>query len=185
MSFEFHSTEIEGVKEVIPEVYEDDRGYFVETYVGEEFREAGIQKEFPLEYYSKSRQNVLRGLHFQRPPHAQAKVVSCPVGEVYDLVVDLRPDSSSFGESTSLRLSEEKKNAVFLPRGCAHGFYTLRDNSFVFYQVDNQYAPEAESGIVWNDPDLDLDWPLRDDTPIVSDKDARLPQFADVKGVFS
>lgn len=175
MPFEFERTDIPDVILVKPEVFEDERGYFLETYDKKFFENAGVSAEFVLEFYSRSMQNVLRGLHQQATPHQQAKLVRCFSGEIFDVAVDIRPDSSTYGEYVSYFLSEENKYALFIPRGFLHGFVTLSESALVHYKVDNEYAPEHECGVIWDDSDLGIEWPI--DDPIISEKDQEWPRL--------
>lgn len=173
MPFEFRETDIADVVHVRPEVFEDDRGFLLESYDRKPFREHGIDEEFVLELYSQSRQDVVRGLHFQRPPHAQAKLVQCVQGRVYDVAVDLRDGSATFGEHVAVQLSGERKDMLYIPAGFAHGFAVLSEIADILYRLSDRHAPEAEDGVRWDDPALDIDWPVPD--PIVSEKDDQLP----------
>jgi dTDP-4-dehydrorhamnose 3,5-epimerase len=169
MPFEFERLEIPDVILIKPRVFEDERGYFMETYRKDEFEKAGIKGEFIQDNHSQSTYGVLRGLHFQREPYAQAKVVRCVRGEIYDVAVDLRKDSPTFGSYVNVTLSEDNKHQLFVPRYCAHGFLVMSDVAEVIYKVDNVYAPEYEGGLIWNDPDVNIPWPVKD--PILSPKD--------------
>lgn len=173
MPFEFKRLEIPEVILIKPKVFEDDRGFFMETYKKEEFESAGIKGEFVQDNHSKSKYGVLRGLHFQKEPYTQAKIVRCVRGEIYDVAVDLRRNSNTFGKYVSVNLSEDNKYQLYIPRYCAHGFLVLSDAAEVIYKVDNIYTPEYEAGIIWNDPDVAIPWPS--DNPILSEKDQQLP----------
>ncbi|UWG50165.1 dTDP-4-dehydrorhamnose 3,5-epimerase or related enzyme [Halalkaliarchaeum sp. AArc-CO] len=173
MPFEFSDTELRGLKAIKPEVFEDDRGLFMETYKREAFEEAGIDVGFIQDNFSKSTSNVLRGLHYQTGDAAQAKIVQCTAGKIFDVVVDLKKASPTFGEYTSTILSEENKLMLYVPREYAHGFLTLSDTAKVRYKVDNDYRPNREGGIIWDDPTLAIDWPS--DDPILSEKDRNWP----------
>jgi dTDP-4-dehydrorhamnose 3,5-epimerase len=144
----------------------------METYKKEDFEKAGIKGEFIQDNHSKSEYGVLRGLHFQREPYAQAKIVRCVKGEIYDVAVDLRKNSPTFGRYVSVELSEENKFMVYVPKGFAHGFLVLSENAEVIYKVDNVYAPGYETGLIWNDEDIGIKWPV--DNPIISQKDRNL-----------
>ena len=169
MSFEFKKLEIRDVILIKPNIFEDERGFFMETYKKEEFEKAGITGEFVQDNHSRSKRGVLRGLHFQREPYAQAKIVRCIKGEIYDVAVDLRRGSPTFGKYVGVILSEENKHQVYIPRGFAHGFLVLSEVAEVIYKVDNLYAPKYEGGLVWNDPDINVKWP--NDNPVLSEKD--------------
>ncbi|MBA7553487.1 dTDP-4-dehydrorhamnose 3,5-epimerase [subsurface metagenome] len=144
----------------------------METYKKEEFEKAGIIGEFIQDNHSKSKYGVLRGLHFQKEPYAQAKIVRCIRGEIYDVAVDLRKNSPKFGKYVGVNLSEENKYQLYIPKGLAHGFLVLSEVADVIYKVDNVYAPEYEAGIIWNDADINVEWPIK--KPIVSQKDRNL-----------
>jgi dTDP-4-dehydrorhamnose 3,5-epimerase len=167
-------TRIEGLLEIIPQVYHDSRGWFLEFYKEAPFRERGINYTFSQDNVSHSKKSVIRGLHFQREPWQQAKLVSVLKGKVMDVVVDLRKGSATFGESYSCILDDERHNLLMVPDGFAHGFAALEDSLFL-YKSSGPYNREAESGILWNDPDLNIQWPF--DNPILSEKDLKLPTF--------
>lgn len=155
-----------------PQVFKDDRGFFLETYSKKKFEEAGIAVDFVQDNHSMSAQKgVLRGLHFQKTPFSQAKLVKVTKGKVYDVIVDLRKDSPTFGRWQGFELSAENFLMLFVPRGFAHGFVTLEDNTEFQYKCDNFYASEYDSGIIWNDPDLAIDWPVSE--PVLSEKDQK------------
>ena len=175
MPFEFKKLEIPDVILIKPKVFEDERGFFMETYKKGEFEKVGIAGEFVQDNHSKSKYGVLRGLHFQKQPYAQAKIVRCVRGEIYDVAVDLRKDSPTFGKYVGVNLSEYNKYQLYIPGGCAHGFLVLSDAAEVFYKVDNVYAPEYEGGLIWSDPDVNANWP--NDNPILSPKDQQLPRL--------
>lgn len=173
MPFEFVQTNIEGVVVIKPDVFSDNRGFLLETYEKGRFRDAGINTEFVLEFYSKSTQGVLRGLHQQKKPYRQAKLVRCFEGEIFDVAIDVRPESDTYGEYVSTVLSAENKWSIYIPRGFLHGFLTLSDGAVVHYKVDNEYAPDYERGVVWDDPKIGINWP--EEEPIVSQKDKDWP----------
>lgn len=169
--FTFHKTRIDGVIIVEPTVFGDERGYFMETYHEQEFAEGGITARFVQDNQSSSVKGVLRGLHFQRT-YPQAKLLRVISGEVFDVAVDIRPESSSYGKWVGVRLSAENKRQFFLPRGMAHGFLVLSDTAEFTYKCDEFYHPEDESGLIWNDPAIGIEWPLEPgQTPILSEKD--------------
>ena len=170
MPFEFKRLEIPEVILILPKVFIDERGFFMETYQKEEFIKAGITSEFVQQNQSKSVKGVLRGLHYQREPYAQAKLVRCIKGEVFDVAVDIRKGSQSYGKYVSAILSEENKNMLYIPRGFAHGFEVLSDKAEIIYSVDNVYSKESESGIKWNNQKIGIKWPIK--KPIVSFKDS-------------
>ncbi len=173
MPFEFKRLEIPDVVLIKPLVFEDERGFFMETYKKSDFEKAGIKGDFIQDNHSKSKYGVLRGLHFQREPYAQAKIVRAVRGVIYDVAVDLRRNSPTFGKWVGVILSEYNKWQLYIPRGFAHGFLVLSDVAEVVYKVDNVYAPDYEGGIIWNDPGISIDWPV--DDPIVSEKDRKWP----------
>jgi dTDP-4-dehydrorhamnose 3,5-epimerase len=172
MPFEFQRTKIPGVVLIKPRVFEDDRGFFMETYKQSDFKEAGIDVSFVQMNHSKSTKGVIRGLHFQKEPYAQSKLVRCIKGKIFDVAVDVRKDSEYFGKYVSAELSEENKQLLFIPKGFAHGFQVLSEEAEIEYLVDNEYAPEYENGIIWNDENINVEWPI--DNLIVSKKDERL-----------
>lgn len=171
---QFLKTKLAGVIEIIPRIFEDDRGYFYETYNIEKFRENGIPVDFLQDNQSFSTKGVVRGLHFQRAPFGQGKLVRVIQGAVLDVVVDIRPDSPTYGQYDSFLLTAENKKMVYLPEGFAHGFSTLEDAIFS-YKCTNVYDKASEGGILYNDPDLNIDWQVSD--PVVSDKDLELPSW--------
>jgi len=177
MPFTFNKLRLDDVVVAKPQVFHDNRGFLLESYDAEEFVEHGIEEKFPLEFYSKSKKGVIRGLHFQRPPHSQAKLVHCFIGEVFDVVVDVRPDSDTFGEYVTRTLSEENKEILYVPEGFAHGFATLSETAYVYYKASATYAPDHQGGIHWSDPDIGIEWPI--DQPIISDRDNELPYLKD------
>jgi len=179
MPFEFERLEIPDVILIKPKVFEDERGFFLETYKKTDFEAFGIKTEFIQDNHSKSVYGVLRGLHFQRSPYEQAKLVRCIKGKIFDVAVDIRKNSPTFGKYVSVILSEENKYELFIPRGFAHGFEVLSKEAEVIYKVDNVYMPEYEAGIVWNDPDLAINWPIKN--PILSEKDKKWPRLKEVK----
>ena len=178
MPFEFKRLEIPDVILIKPKVFEDERGFFMETYKKLDFEKAGIKGDFVQDNHSKSKYGVLRGLHFQKGPYAQAKIVRCIRGVIYDVAVDLRKNSPTFGEYVGVLLSEYNKYMLYTPRGFAHGFVVLSDVGEVVYKVDNIYAPDYEGGLIWNDPDVNIQWPIED--PIVSPKDQKWPTLKEL-----
>lgn len=173
MPFEFEPSSIGDVIVIKPTVFEDKRGYFLETYDEMAFEQAGLSTEYVLEFYSRSTKGVLRGLHQQAEPYQQAKIIRCFEGEIFDVAVDVRPHSETYGEYVTFWLSEENKRAIYVPRGFLHGFVTTSEEALVHYKVDNEYAPDHECGVHWADPEIDIDWPVSD--PILSEKDASWP----------
>lgn len=173
------TTEIEGVLIIEPEIYRDFRGSFCETYVHKEFGKKIARMSFVQDNESHSRRGVIRGLHYQKEPHAQAKLVRAICGRILDVAVDARRSSPTFGKWVAVELSDENRRQLLVPRGFAHGFSVLSDEAVVAYKCDNYYAPRHEGGIVWNDPDLAIDWGLGAETPVVAEKDAAMPRFRD------
>ncbi len=169
MAFEFKRLEIPEVILITPKVFIDERGFFMEIYQKEEFAKIGIAGEFVQQNHSKSVKGVLRGLHYQKEPYAQAKLVRCIKGEIFDVAVDIRKNSPTFGRYVSMALSEENKNMLYIPRGFAHGFEVISDEAEVIYSVDNIYSKESESGIIWNDYNIGIKWIIK--TPVLSEKD--------------
>lgn len=176
-------TEIPGLLIVKPAVFEDSRGYFFESYNLDKFAQAGISAKFVQDNESKSQKNVLRGLHFQKPPFAQGKLVRVMKGSVLDVAVDLRKGSPTYGKWASIVLSENNKFMYWIPEGMAHGFLTLEDHTVFFYKCTNLYSKESEGSILWNDPDLAIDWGSLD-SPILSEKDKISPLFRDFESPF-
>ena len=180
-NFTFIKTDIAGVIIVEPKVFGDHRGYFMETYQAENFAEGGITAKFVQDNQSKSKKGVLRGLHFQKN-FPQAKLVRVIKGEVFDVAVDLRKDSSTYGKWIGVVLSEENKRQFFVPKGFAHGFLVLSEEAEFCYKCDEYYHPEDEGGVLWNDPTIGIDWPLFDGLePLLSDKDKLHPLLKDIK----
>lgn len=179
MPFKFKDTKLKDVKIVIPQVFRDERGFFMETYGEKDFKENGIEADFIQDYHSKSGHGVLRGLHYQKGEHAQGKLVKCTQGTIMDVIADLRKDSETFGETLKVILSEHNKKMLWVPKGFSHGFYTLSETAEAQYKVDNDYAPNQEAGIAWNDPELNIDWPTED--PKLSDKDQEWPTLEEAK----
>lgn len=160
-----------------PKVFEDQRGYFFESYNKEEFLRLGIDQNFVQDNESKSMKGVLRGLHYQKPPFAQGKLVRVMRGSVLDVAVDLRKNSPTYGQWSSVELTQDNKWMYWVPPGFAHGFVTLEDNTVFFYKCTNVYNKASEGSIRWNDPDLNINWNI--DNPILSEKDQQAPLFKD------
>lgn len=177
----FKFERIEGLSGLIvlePEVFEDGRGLFMETYNYSDLSKVGIDDRFVQDNYSRSARGTLRGLHWQAAPMAQSKLVSCIRGEIFDVAVDIREGSPSFGMHTHIVLSEKNRKIFYIPKGFAHGFAVLSDEAEVTYKVDNYYSPAHEMGCIWNDPELKIDWPLQE--PLLSDKDRGLPLLKEI-----
>lgn len=182
--FKFNETQIEGVYIIETGVFGDNRGYFMETYNYNDFKEAGLHMNFVQDNQSKSKKGVLRGLHFQKE-HAQGKLVRVIKGEVFDVAVDLRKNSKTYGEWVGVILSEENKKQFYVPEGFAHGFLVLSDEAEFCYKCTDFYHPESEGGIMWNDPDIDIKWPTEKiENIILSDKDQKHPKFSECKVEF-
>lgn len=167
----FIQTEFPGLVVFEPKVFGDDRGYFFEAYNQQTFKEAGIFYNWVQDNQSSSTYGVIRGLHFQKGDHAQTKMVRCLKGTILDVVVDLRKDSPTFKKVYTLELSADKKNALLIPRGFAHGFSVLSDVAEVLYKCDNLYNKQSEGGLLYNDPELNIDWQIETGKEIVSPKD--------------
>lgn len=181
-NFTFTQTAVEGVVVVDTKSYGDERGSFMETYKREDFVRGGIGAEFVQDNQSSSTKGVLRGLHFQIA-HPQAKLVRVVEGEVFDVAVDLRPDSPTFGAWHGEVLSAENRRQLFVPRGMAHGFYVMSDTAVFCYKCDDVYHPNDEGGIAWNDSDIAIAWPIPDgEVPVLSDKDRKHPTLGEIRG---
>ncbi|MFC3190956.1 dTDP-4-dehydrorhamnose 3,5-epimerase [Pseudocitrobacter faecalis] len=171
-------TEIPDVLIFEPKVFGDERGFFFESFSKKTFDEAiGRKVEFVQDNHSRSCKGVLRGLHYQLNPHAQGKLVRCIIGEVFDVAVDLRMESETFGKWVGVNISAENKRQLWIPEGFAHGFFTLSDVAEFVYKTTNYYHPESERSIIWNDPKLNITWPTLDAEPIISAKDAVAEYF--------
>ena len=176
MAFTFEKTKIPGVVIIQPKVFGDNRGYFMETYKKDDYVAAGITKEFVQDNESSSTKGVLRGLHFQKN-HTQGKLVRVTHGEVYDVAVDVRPGSETYGQWVGVVLSSEKKNMFYIPEGFAHGFLVLSDTAEFVYKCTDVYDPTSEGGIPWNDPDINVEWPKLDVSYKTSEKDEKHESF--------
>jgi len=181
---EIIDTGFEGLKVIKPQVFGDSRGFFVETYNEKRYRDAGIDYRFVQDNMSSSSYGVVRGLHFQRPPFSQAKLVQVIEGRVLDVAVDLRSDSPTFGRWYSVELTGDNHWQFMIPRGFAHGFAVLSDTALFSYKCDNLYNPESEGGIRFDDPDLGIDWRINMDFAVTSDKDKEHPFFKDIDKIF-
>ena len=179
-NFNFNKTKLEGVYIIEPKVFGDDRGYFMETYNKEHFAEAGLNMTFVQDNESKSSKAVLRGLHFQRK-HSQGKLVRVTRGEVFDVAVDIRNGSKTYGQWEGVILSEENKKQLYIPKGFAHGFLVLSDEAVFNYKCTDFYAPEYDGGIMWNDPDINIKWPIDGVKNILlSEKDKKHPRLKEL-----
>lgn len=178
-------TAIEGLLIIDPTVFGDSRGYFFESYNKQRFNEAtGLDIDFVQDNQSKSCYGVLRGLHFQKPPYAQSKLVRCVRGRVLDVAVDIRKSSPTFGKYIAVELTEDNHRQLFIPHGFAHGFVVLSDEAIFQYKCDNFYHKESEGAIAWNDPEINIDWTIPFDDVMLSDKDKVNPLLKDAEWLF-
>tara|TARA_Y100000310_G_scaffold329947_1_gene400688 strand:- start:12287 stop:12844 length:558 start_codon:yes stop_codon:yes gene_type:complete len=177
----FNPTPLEGLIVIEPKIFGDSRGYFFESYHKKEFSEAGINSHFVQDNQSLSSKGVLRGLHFQKKPYAQGKLITVIKGEILDVVVDLRKSSKTYKDWFSIKLNDKNKKFLWIPEGFAHGFLTLKDNTIFNYKCTNYYHSESESGVVWDDYDLNINWEfdenLNKNDLIISEKDMALPSL--------
>jgi len=171
------TTALDGVRILEPKVFDDPRGYFMETHHADRYKEAGIDCEFVQDNLSYSVKNTLRGLHYQLP-RSQAKLVQVLTGEIYDVAVDIRSGSPTFGKWVGVYLSDKNHQQIFVPVGFAHGFCVMSETAHVLYKCSDFYSPPDEKGIIWSDPDIGIDWPSAG--PILSDKDGKYPLLADL-----
>ncbi len=181
-------TPLAGVLEIRPQVFEDERGDFFENYNEKKLESAGIPRIFPLEFQSTSKKGVLRGMHFQKNPFAQGKLVRVVCGKVLDVVVDIRKNSQTYGKWASFTLSAENKKMLWIPVGFAHGFLSLEDDTIMIYKLTNTYNNESESGLMWNDPDLKIYWQLEAlgiKEVTLSEKDKKYDSFKKIGDLFS
>lgn len=185
MLMEIIKTEIEGVVIIEPRIFRDARGYFFESFSEREFREKVADVHFVQDNESRSCYGVIRGLHFQKPPYTQAKLLRVVEGAVLDVAVDLRRGSSSFGKHVAVELTGENHRQLYIPRGFAHGFSVLSEDVVFQYKCDNYYAPQSEGAIAWDDPELGIDWRIPKEKAILSDKDSRHPELKDADIPFS
>jgi dTDP-4-dehydrorhamnose 3,5-epimerase len=181
----FKITNIEGLVIIEPEVFGDERGYFLESFNLKKFEETICPIKFIQDNESKSSKGVLRGLHFQKPPFHQAKLVRCVEGNVLDVAVDIRKGSPTYGKHIAVELSGENKKQLFVPRGFAHGFSVLSETAVFAYKVDNDYAPEYDAGIRWNDTNLNINWGLEENNILISGKDKTLPFLSEFETPFN
>lgn len=177
-------TKIEGLVIIEPKVFFDGRGYFFESFSQQRFNELVAPVTFVQDNESKSSYGVLRGLHFQKPPFAQSKLVRVVKGKVLDVAVDLRRNSPTFGQYEAVLLTEENKRQFFVPRGFAHGFAVLSEEAIFQYKCDNYYAPQSEDSVLWNDPAIGIDWQLPAESVLLSDKDKKSPLLSDLEPIF-
>lgn len=179
-----HKCDIEGVVIIEPRIFADDRGYFFEAFSEREFAEQVCDTHFVQDNEVRSSYGVVRGLHFQLPPHAQSKLVRVAKGHILDVAVDIRQGSPTFGRYVAVELSDENHRQLFVPRGFAHGYSVLSDEAVVEYKCDNYYAPESEGAIAWNDATLAIDWCLPSEKVILSEKDKHHPTLAECNKLF-
>jgi dTDP-4-dehydrorhamnose 3,5-epimerase len=179
---EITKTNIEGLLIIKPKIFGDERGYFFESFRLDILRELGIMQDFVQDNESMSGKGIVRGLHFQNPPFAQGKLVRVIKGKVLDVAVDIRKKSPTYGQWHSIILSEENKFIFWIPPGFAHGFHSMEENTLFQYKCTNYYNKEAEGSILWNDPDLNVDWEIKN--PLISDKDKNVPLFKDLQSKF-
>jgi dTDP-4-dehydrorhamnose 3,5-epimerase len=177
-------TTIEGVVIIEPKVFGDQRGYFFESFSQQKFDEAVRKVRFVQDNESYSRYGVLRGLHFQKGRYAQSKLVRVVKGKVLDVAVDIRRGSPTFGQWVAVELSDENKRQLFIPRGFAHGFSVLSEEAIFQYKCDNLYAPQQEGAVAWNDPEIGIDWGLKPEDIILSEKDSKHPLLKDAEELF-
>ena len=179
---EFKYFDIPGVVEILPRVFGDARGAFFESFSAEKMAAAGIVGNWVQDNQSRSDRGVVRGLHFQKPPFAQAKLVRVAAGRALDVIVDIRRDSPTYGQHVSVVLDAERFNMLYVPEGFAHGFTALEDGTLFLYKCTNYYAPQSEGGLLWNDPALGIEWGVQN--PTISAKDQVLPTLADFESPF-
>ena len=184
IAMEVIKTEIEGVVIIEPRIFKDDRGYFYESFSQREFEEKVCRTTFVQDNQSKSSYGVLRGLHFQKPPYCQSKLVRCIKGAVLDVAVDIRKGSLTFGKYVAVELTEDNHRQFFVPRGFAHGFAVLSDEAVFQYKCDNFYNKESEGSVAWNDPQLAIDWRIPADKVLLSDKDRLSKNIANADYLF-
>jgi dTDP-4-dehydrorhamnose 3,5-epimerase len=182
MPFIFQRLDIPEIILIEPRRFEDTRGFFMETYKYSDFLRNGIQEHFVQDNYSRSVRDVLRGLHYQRNPHAQGKLIQCIKGKIFDVAVDIRKGSPTFMQWISSELSEENNRMFYVPPGFAHGFIVVSDIADVIYKCTKEYSPEDDRGIIWNDPDIQIRWPIQE--PVLSEKDSRHPLLRDADNNF-
>jgi dTDP-4-dehydrorhamnose 3,5-epimerase len=182
MPFEFVPLEIPDLMLIKPRVFGDDRGCFLELYKRSDFLNAGIREHFVQDNYSQSVKGVLRGLHYQKNPKAQGKLVSCVKGRIYDVAIDIRKGSPHYGKWAGVELTEENRYLLYLPPGFAHGFQVISDSAAVMYKCTKEYSISDDRGVIWNDPGINIVWPLK--YPLLSDKDKIHPRLIDADNDF-
>jgi dTDP-4-dehydrorhamnose 3,5-epimerase len=178
MPFEFEKFEIDGLILVKPKVFGDNRGFFMESYKKSDFIAGGIDCEFIQDNHSKSTKGVLRGLHYQAYPKMQSKLLRCTKGKIFDVAVDIRPNSKTFGQWVKVELSEENHHMFFIPKGFAHGFVVVSDEAELLYKTDEEYSTEHDRGVLWCDNDINVNWGV--DSPILSEKDKVQPKLGEI-----
>ncbi|MGB9935609.1 MULTISPECIES: dTDP-4-dehydrorhamnose 3,5-epimerase [Thermodesulfovibrio] len=183
MEAEVRQSKISGCFEIIPKVFKDKRGIFVKVFNYSFYKHKGFEMDFKEQFYSVSHKGVIRGLHFQVPPKDHDKVIYCPYGRVFDVVVDLRVGSPTYGQFDVFELSDEKANLVYIPKGLAHGFCTLSETAILVYILTTEYSPEHDSGILWNS--LNIPWPISGDEAIISERDSKFLPFESFKSPFT
>lgn len=182
MNFEFIPQSVPAVILVVPKIYGDERGFFMESYQKDAFASGGITADFTQDNHSRSTKGVLRGLHFQRPPHAQGKLLRCIRGEIFDVAVDIRRESATFGKWVGVVLNEENKQMLYIPEGFAHGFAVLSETADVQYKATDIYHPELEGGLRWDDPEIGIIWPITN--PLLSAKDGAWEGIGSLEKIF-
>ena len=182
MGFEFIKQEIPEIIIIRPKMIEDNRGFLMEIYKYSEFKKIGITEKFVQDNHSKSLKGVLRGLHFQKHPKAQGKLVRCLKGELFDVAVDIRKESPTYGKWVSAILSEENKEMIWIPKGFAHGFLAISNEAEIQYKITEEYSAENDQGIIWNDKTINISWPINN--PILSKKDCELPELKNIDNNF-
>ncbi|HRU33174.1 MAG TPA: dTDP-4-dehydrorhamnose 3,5-epimerase [bacterium] len=182
MPFNFVKLEIPEVILVEPVAFSDERGFFMETYKASEFKRNGIDYDFLQDNHSRSKRGVLRGLHYQLKPAEQGKLVRCIRGRIQDVAVDIRKGSPTYGRWVAVELSEDNKKMLWIPPGFLHGFVALEDDNEIIYKVTKEYSKEYDRGIIWNDPEIGINWGI--DNPVLSEKDKRLPRLKEAENNF-
>ncbi len=182
MPFDFQPLDIPGLVLIKPRIFDDGRGFFLELYKHSDYIRAGIEEHFVQDNYSRSGKGILRGLHYQKNPRAQGKLVTCIAGTIFDVAVDIRRGSPAYGKWIGIELSGETRHLLYVPAGCAHGFQVVSSTAEVLYKCTGEYSPADDRGILWNDPAIGITWPLKD--PILSDKDKIHPALKDADNNF-
>ncbi len=183
MSF-FEETPLKGAYLYTPKIFEDNRGYFFESYNAKLFETIGIRNNFVQDNQSYSKKGILRGLHFQKPPYSQAKLVRVIVGTIWDVIVDLRLSSPTYKKWFGVELSDKNFKAIYIPKGFAHGFVVLSNEAIVSYKTDEFYSPASDGGIRYDDPDIRIEWPCKINEDLISTKDKNLPFLKDIGNIF-